>query len=564
MANILHSAVTPQKGIHTTLAWPPLANEAAVYALTLTSTAVGKVALALDTLQPYMATSDSTWFKFADAVAVASSLASKASQAALDAAIAATNASLATKADKATVFNTPLGSGLSGGGSLAADRSLSADVKTVFGRIGNVTGAASDIANDSTQIPQATYPTVATAIDRLAAMIAAVSGGGAAVVSSVFSRTGDIVAQAADYAAFYVPLTRTVIAGSGLSGGGALSSNVTLTAAIQSVFGRTGVVSAALDDYKASLITNDSSVTGATVQLALNALSSLIGTKADNTAVGNKADKTIVLTAGTGLTGGGDLSQNRTFTANVYSVHGRMNSVVGQAGDYDNIYVPVERTITTAPGSGLSGGGTLLSNRTLAADVKSVFGRTGNVTASAVDIANDSTGYAPGTYATVTAVLNQVATQISTNTNNIATNTSAIANKVDTSTYTTGLAAKVDTSTYTTGLAGKADKLLTINAQTGTTYTLVLSDADTRKITLSNASPITLTIPTNAAVPIPVGSVIAVAQFGAGQVTIVGAGGVTLLTNYSAPYKTAAQHGPNVMLEKVATDTWQLSGGLFS
>lgn len=59
------------------------------------------------------------------------------------------------------------------------------------------------------------------------------------IISSVFGRTGAIVAQAGDYTAAQVtgavPDTRQIIAGAGLSGGGALSGNVTLSANIAGI-----------------------------------------------------------------------------------------------------------------------------------------------------------------------------------------------------------------------------------------------------------------------------------------------------------------------------------------
>jgi hypothetical protein len=58
-------------------------------------------------------------------------------------------------------------------------------------------------------------------------------------VTSVFGRTGVVVAQSGDYAVAQVtgavPDTRTIIAGTGLSGGGALSGNVTLSANIAGI-----------------------------------------------------------------------------------------------------------------------------------------------------------------------------------------------------------------------------------------------------------------------------------------------------------------------------------------
>ena len=67
-----------------------------------------------------------------------------------------------------------------------------------------------------------------------------------------------------------------------------------------------------------------------------------------------------------------------------------------------------------------------------------------------------------------------------------------------------------------------------LNAQTGTSYTFTAADQNNVLVTLSNASAIALTIPTNASVAFPVGTVLNWAQIGAGQVTCSGAGGVTI------------------------------------
>lgn len=61
---------------------------------------------------------------------------------------------------------------------------------------------------------------------------------------------------------------------------------------------------------------------------------------------------------------------------------------------------------------------------------------------------------------------------------------------------------------------------LTLNAQTGTTYTALITDKD-KLVTLTNASGITLTIPSGV---FAIGDSFNIAQLGAGQVTIVGSG----------------------------------------
>ncbi len=96
------------------------------------------------------------------------------------------------------------------------------------------------------------------------------------------------------------------------------------------------------------------------------------------------------------------------------------------------------------------------------------------------------------------------------------------------------------------------------NAQTGTTYTLALSDAG-KMVTLTNASAITLTIPTNGSVGFPVNTRIDLLQYGAGQVTIAGAG-VTIYSSGSKLKLTGQYSGAS--LWKKATDTWVLIGDI--
>lgn len=102
-----------------------------------------------------------------------------------------------------------------------------------------------------------------------------------------------------------------------------------------------------------------------------------------------------------------------------------------------------------------------------------------------------------------------------------------------------------------------APKNVILNAQTGTTYTLVLADA-AKLVTLSNAAAIALTVPTNASVAFPVGTSIVLQQLGAGQVT-VGGGGITFQS--TPTLKTRAQFSV-IQLIKVATDTWIVAGDL--
>jgi hypothetical protein len=101
---------------------------------------------------------------------------------------------------------------------------------------------------------------------------------------------------------------------------------------------------------------------------------------------------------------------------------------------------------------------------------------------------------------------------------------------------------------------------VTINAQTGTTYTLVLGDAG-KLVTLANGSAITLTVPANSSAAFPVGTVIALAQLDAGLVTVAGDAGVTINGTTPGDEDLTGQW-ITATLTKLATNNWLLSGGL--
>ncbi len=98
----------------------------------------------------------------------------------------------------------------------------------------------------------------------------------------------------------------------------------------------------------------------------------------------------------------------------------------------------------------------------------------------------------------------------------------------------------------------------TQNQQTGTTYTLVLADVG-KLVEMSNASPITLTIPLNSSVAFNVGDRIDLMRSGAGLVTVVGDAGVTV--NSSVGLKLRAQYSIATLIKR-ATNTWVLAGDL--
>lgn len=108
--------------------------------------------------------------------------------------------------------------------------------------------------------------------------------------------------------------------------------------------------------------------------------------------------------------------------------------------------------------------------------------------------------------------------------------------------------------------ATSAPLTVSVNAQSGTAYTLVPSDAG-KKITMSNAAAQVLTIPASASVAFPVGTIISVAQIGAETTTITAASGVTVNGSAASSHTIEAQY-TGATLIKLATDTWLLEGNI--
>jgi hypothetical protein len=103
---------------------------------------------------------------------------------------------------------------------------------------------------------------------------------------------------------------------------------------------------------------------------------------------------------------------------------------------------------------------------------------------------------------------------------------------------------------------------LSINSQTGTTYTTVLAD-NLSLVSLTNAASISLTIPLNSSVAYPVGAQLNLAQLGAGQVTIAGAVGVTVVSTgviSSAP-KLRTQYSTATAIQ-TSVDNWLIVGDI--
>lgn len=102
---------------------------------------------------------------------------------------------------------------------------------------------------------------------------------------------------------------------------------------------------------------------------------------------------------------------------------------------------------------------------------------------------------------------------------------------------------------------------LQINAQTGTTYTLALTDA-AKVVTLTNASAITLSINTDANVNFAIGTQILLYQGGAGQVTIAATTPATTnVRSQGSKLKINGQYGLAGVM-KIAANEWVAFGNL--
>jgi hypothetical protein len=95
------------------------------------------------------------------------------------------------------------------------------------------------------------------------------------------------------------------------------------------------------------------------------------------------------------------------------------------------------------------------------------------------------------------------------------------------------------------------------NAQTGTAYTLALSD-NGKVVEVTNSSPITVSIPTNSTA-FPIGSQITVIQTGTGQITFAATTPGTTTVNGTPGLKLRTQWSSAVLLKR-NTEQWVVLG----
>ena len=105
---------------------------------------------------------------------------------------------------------------------------------------------------------------------------------------------------------------------------------------------------------------------------------------------------------------------------------------------------------------------------------------------------------------------------------------------------------------------------LSVRAVTGTSDTLVVTDADNKLITYSNTGTTTITVPPFSSVAMTTGSVVNVIKIASGgTVSIIQGSGVTLASNGATstnPVITGNFKAASII--KVSTDSWYVVGGI--
>ena len=105
---------------------------------------------------------------------------------------------------------------------------------------------------------------------------------------------------------------------------------------------------------------------------------------------------------------------------------------------------------------------------------------------------------------------------------------------------------------------------LTVNAQTGTTYTAVKADGLNAIVTMDNASANTFSIPTDATYNFPIGTTLVVYQKGAGITTIqaVTSGTTTVVSAGAVAAAPVLARYKSAAAIKLAANSWTVVGGI--
>lgn len=102
----------------------------------------------------------------------------------------------------------------------------------------------------------------------------------------------------------------------------------------------------------------------------------------------------------------------------------------------------------------------------------------------------------------------------------------------------------------------------TLNSQSGSAYTLALTDAG-KLVNVTASVAASVTVPDNSSVAFPTGTAMAVAAYGSASVSVVAASGVTINSTAGAgsPVDIDGQYA-GVQLYKIGTDEWLAVGAI--
>jgi len=214
------------------------------------------------------------------------------------------------------------------------------------------------------------------------------------VDSLTFDEFGHVTAVSTSTAAPPNDATITVSAGTGLNGGGNFTTDQSGNETISLDVDTSTIATRSYVDTEVANLVDSSPSTLDT----LNELAAALGddpnfatTVAND--IGEKADKTIDINAGSGLTGGGDLSSNRTIshadTSSVSDVSASSNTFVDavtfdtfghvQTISTSSVTPPNNATITINAGNDLSGGGSFTTDQSGNETITIDHGNTSNL-----------------------------------------------------------------------------------------------------------------------------------------------------------------------------------------
>jgi len=288
---------------------------------------------------------------------------------------------------------------------------------------------------------------------------------------------------------------------------------------------------------RASQVDNDSAVTGTNVDDALDHLNT------------TKVETTRSISTTSPLSGGGDLSANRTLSIAqaTTSTDGYLSSTDWNTFNGKQAALVSGTNIKSVNSTSLLGSGNLL--------VGTVTSVGGTGTTAGLSLSGTITGSGNltlgGTLSTPVSTIND-STTVGQNIVKLA-NPSAIRYlRINADNTVTAISAATLSSEI-------GSPLLSFNRQTSTPYVLALTDVD-KMVEMNLGAANQVTVPLNSTVAFSIGTQIMVSQYGAGQTTIAGASGVTLrsIGNW---LKISAQYGV-ISLVKVGTDEWYVFGSL--